>query len=345
MSDLYGYVNTGNAWPHPELVTISFVPDGSDRGDVKSNLFAYWCQRGVSASTWQGVVAKAAQFWANQTNVNFSVVYDNGAGMGTSEAGLYVQGSPLVGDVRIGGYNFFNANVLAATYQPPPEASGNLAGDIDFNTGLSWFLNGIDDYDFFTVALHEIGHALGLGHTTVNPAAMYYYVAPLFTLYSDDIAGIRSIYSSGNPRSADSYEGNDSFAAATDITGLMNVTIITPYLDLTTTSDVDYLKVVAPLSTTGTMIVKAQSEGLSFLAVELHVYDSGQTQLATASSTGNFGGVATCTVSVTSGQTYYIRVRSLVNPPFGTGRYAVTVQFGTVDPGPVPPPNTQTLES
>ena len=30
---------SGNLWPHPELVTVSFVPDGTNLGGVTSNLF------------------------------------------------------------------------------------------------------------------------------------------------------------------------------------------------------------------------------------------------------------------------------------------------------------------
>lgn len=339
MSDLYGYVATGNAWPYPERITISFIPDGTDLGGPKSNLFSYFCQRGISPSTWQAVIAKAAQLWSEQTNINFSVVYDNGAGLGAFLAGPYQQGSPYVGDIRIGGYDFQNPTALATAVMPPPDTNYNLAGDIRLNTGVNWYINGQANYDLFSVVLHEIGHALGLGHSSTAQAVM----APTYVfigLHSDDIAGIRSIYSSGNPRSADSYESNETFGTATDLTGLIDFYLRTPYLDITSSSDLDYLKVVAPSGGTGTMVVKAQSDGLSFLALDLKVYDSGQTQLATNSTSGNFGGIATCSVSVTAGQTYYIRVASAGSSPFNNGRYAVTVQFGTNAPGSVPPPDT-----
>src|SRR5262245_44083165 len=63
------YSVTGNAWPNPQLVTLSFVPDGtvlgSDvNGPITSNLFATFNAKFGSAATWENVILKAAQTWA-----------------------------------------------------------------------------------------------------------------------------------------------------------------------------------------------------------------------------------------------------------------------------------------
>src|SRR6202035_4281723 len=76
---LVPYALSGNAWPHPELVTISFVPDGTivgtnSSGYVYSNLFAKMNARFGSPAVWQREILAAAQPWAAQTNVNFDVV-------------------------------------------------------------------------------------------------------------------------------------------------------------------------------------------------------------------------------------------------------------------------------
>ena len=64
-------------------VTISFVPDGTNLGGKASNLFSSFNARFGSASTWQNIILQAAQSWAQQTNINFAVVPDNGeAGLG-----------------------------------------------------------------------------------------------------------------------------------------------------------------------------------------------------------------------------------------------------------------------
>jgi hypothetical protein len=108
------YATTGNAWPHPNLVTISFEPDGTNLGGVSSNLFATFNAK-WSTSVWENQILKAAQVWAQQANLNFTVVADSGVPIGS---GNYEQGDLTTGDIRIGGYNF-GTSTLAAAYMPP----------------------------------------------------------------------------------------------------------------------------------------------------------------------------------------------------------------------------------
>ncbi|KAJ0099774.1 hypothetical protein Patl1_22003 [Pistacia atlantica] len=51
-------------------------------------------------------------------------------------------------------------------------------------------------FDLETVALHEIGHLLGLGHSSVEGAIMFPSISPGVTkgLHGDDIQGIRALY-------------------------------------------------------------------------------------------------------------------------------------------------------
>src|SRR5947209_4599696 len=129
------YTTVGGSWIHPQLVTISFEPDGTDLGGVSSNLFATLnAHRGWTTATWQNQILKAAQVWAQQTNVNFAVVSDNGTGIG---GGLFQQGDPGMGDIRIGGFNFGTSDLAGADY-PQPINNYSIAGDIAFNTGVGW---------------------------------------------------------------------------------------------------------------------------------------------------------------------------------------------------------------
>src|SRR6266851_3886965 len=333
-SRLVPYAVSGNAWPNPQLITLSFEPDGTivgqnNSGNLISNLFSAFNTKFGSAATWQNVILKAAQTWAAQTNINFTVVSDNGGSIGS---GSYEQGDPNMGDIRIGGYNF-GSTTLASTYMPPSVNNYSIAGDMQFNTGQTWNIG--SQYDLYTVSMHEIGHALGLYHSNIVSADMYQaYHGVMSTLASDDISGIRNIYSGNNARSADSYysnsPSNNSFTNATSLTSLINGSTLTAqvtYLDITTSTEQEFFSVTAPTGTSGTFTVSAQSAGLSLLTPSLTVYAADQTTvLGTASVSGTNGGTATVTVGgVTAGTQYYLKVAGVDATVFSRGRYALTL--------------------
>jgi hypothetical protein len=341
------YSASGSVWPHPQLVTLSFMPDGtpiSTSGStvVGSNLFATFNAKFGSTAAWQDQVLKAAQAWAQQTNLNFAVVSDDGAPSGS---GNYQQGDPGMGDIRIGGYNF-GTSTLGLTVLPPASSNYSIAGDMAFNTGQAFNLG--STYDLFTVAMHEFGHALGLGQSSAGPWAVMWasYTGTKSGLASDDVAGIRNLYSSNQARSTDSYYPNGSFAAASNLSPLIDpkaLTAVVPNLNLATTSQAEFFTFTAPAGTTGTLRVNVQSQGLSLLSPKVTVYAADHvTVLGSASGAGRYGATLSVAVSgVTAGQQFYVKVQGADCTAFATGAYALTLNFGAGASPTVPLPNTQ----
>lgn len=346
-SRLVPYALTGAAWPRPELVTLAVVADGTNLGGVSSNLVSVLNNRFGSSSAWQHQLLKAAQVWAQQTNLNFALADDSGAPIGS---GSYLQANPSLADIRIGGFNF-GRNTLGQAYLPPPVNNFSIAGDTQFNTGQPWVINTTGGYDLFTVAMHEIGHALGLGHSTSYSSALYpTYAGIRAGLGADDIRGIRALYSGGLPRSHDIYDivlPNNSLAAASYLDLLVDPLTLTAQvanLDITSTSDIDYFTVGIPAATTGTLTVTVQTAGLSLLAPSVGLYNSSLQLVGFATGLGQYGSTLTMTVDgVKPGERYYLCVLGADASPFGTGRYALNLNLGDGPSPVVPLPNTLTL--
>lgn len=91
-------------------------------------------------------------------------------------------------------------NTLAHAFFPPP-CGGSRAGDMHFDDAETWGLTDSGGvFDVETVALHEIGHLLGLDHSNVSGAVMFpSYGGKRRMLTSDDVAGIQTLYGKRGP--------------------------------------------------------------------------------------------------------------------------------------------------
>lgn len=331
------YAASGNAWPTKDLITISFMPDGTNLGGGKvSNLVATMNTKFGSAATWQNQILKGAQFWAQQTDINFAVVSDNGTAAGS---GTRQQGDTGFGDIRIGGYNF-GTTVLAQAFMPPAANNYSIAGDMQINTATVFNIG--SQYDLFTVALHEFGHSLGLNHSTTTAATMYSAYNGVDTaLNADDITGIKAIYSAGAARKNDTYDitaSNGTTAAASVITSSINTTTksgVINSLNLATSSDLDFYKFVIPtgVAAGSTLKAKVVATGISLLDPKVEILNSAGTSVANAAVTNGYGATVTATytnAAVVAGATFYVKVSSVdAIAAFKTGKYSLVLNMGT----------------
>lgn len=170
-------------WPRGKIeLTYAFLPANNLSGEV------------------HGVFARAFERWSEVTPLAFR------------EAASFGRA-----DIRIGFHRGDHGDgeafdgvlgTLAHAFSPP---NGQLHMDGDENWVVDGdFLNGSPRWavDLESVAVHEIGHVLGLGHSSVQEAIMYPSISSgqrKVELSSDDIMGIQELYGS-NPN----YNGSES---------------------------------------------------------------------------------------------------------------------------------------
>ncbi len=137
------------------------------------------------------IVRQAFQAWQGVANLNFTEVAPNQNPdfRVAWRSGDHGDGSPFDDQGGTQG------NTLAHAFFPPP-CGGTHAGDLHFDEAEAW----IDDPNangilLLQVAIHEIGHLLGLSHSNDTSAIMFAFYAPdRVNLSQDDIQGITALY-------------------------------------------------------------------------------------------------------------------------------------------------------
>jgi hypothetical protein len=147
----------------------------------------------------------ALDTWASVSGFeNLGQIVDSGANIGASDVNL-----GHVADIRIAAWELTSSSLVAHAFQPGTEAiygaGGTLAGDFHIDVNRNW----VDDplagasttrFDFPTIVLHELGHALGLGHSSTSGAVMQNgYRGAKRELTPDDIAAIQALYGVPEP--------------------------------------------------------------------------------------------------------------------------------------------------
>jgi hypothetical protein len=135
---------------------------------------------------YEAAVQAAFGAWSAVANLTFIATPDNGAPFNAEGA---------VGDIRIGGAALNPMGTVALGFFPP-ENGVSAAGDIFLDVETDWSLEFEDPgLSVFQVVAHEIGHALGLDHTTVPDSLLNLAYTEAFAgPQADDIAGAQFLY-------------------------------------------------------------------------------------------------------------------------------------------------------
>jgi Matrixin len=192
------YVTVGARWPSngPNgSVTLTYSYENMFDGALKMKngqpLPAYIIRKSIET---------ALQLWANVVPISFVEVPDDGLGYGLSTQ----FGQLRFRHVYINGPDPPDPALPIAKAQAYFPGGGDYSGDVEFDHGDPWEVVGtLHEPDILGAATHEIGHTLGLNHTDVIGANMYWIFRRSAGLndgwlHPDDIAGIQSIYGSGS---------------------------------------------------------------------------------------------------------------------------------------------------
>lgn len=164
----------GQPWPQPGGVgspfTLTYSADALYSGGIAG---------GMSQVEMRESVSNAFAAWSQHTPITFFEL-------------------PKGGDIQIGVRNL-GGRFGEAT---PP----NLGGDVTVDVDQLWASSGrgtVAGIHLTQVLAHEIGHALGLDHTPVQPSLMDassyrpLYDGETVSLFADDIKGIQTLYGAG----------------------------------------------------------------------------------------------------------------------------------------------------
>lgn len=308
----------GTPWAYGDLINVSFAPDNSKVDGVNSVLKTRMNALGLTDAVWQGEILRAFQTWASAAKMNFGIVSDNGALIGTAGA---FQFDARFGDIRIFGVPL-SSNVLAIT-TPPDAMAGTRAGDIILNTSKTFTVGTGGNYDLYTVMLQEVGHAIGVANSTDPLSPMFEtYNGVKAGLTAGDISAVQALY---GPRTYNISElfGNGSTSSATNITNaslLSNKIIVTTIGEMASATDDDYYKFTLPTGVSS-LTVELRTAGYSLMHGTFRVLNSTGTVLGTATASGAGKNATLALSNLVAGQTYYVHVAEAANTKFSLGLY------------------------
>ena len=223
-------------------------------------------------------VEQAFSLWSGYTPLRFSRV---AMSAGPEIVIRFVQndhgdGSPFDGP----------GSVLAHAFYPsvPPTQPTAIMGDAHFDEAETWTITvptGAGRIDLVTVAAHEFGHSLGLGHSSVSGALMApFYGGPFRQVSADDIAGIRSLYGNFAIEQASWVHGTDlQIEVDSAVESMRRYGFFTRVVGKPNTTNWYHLPVPTPVITKDNRLSIARAMlrfvtgGSSAVVRDVHIYD------------------------------------------------------------------------
>lgn len=175
---------------------IAIVGDGWDgpgRGAADLQFAFGHLTEKLPADGAQVEIARALSEWTKYVKISFTQTSNLGVARALDirfASGAHGDGYPFDG----------RGGVVAHTFYPFPVNPEPIAGDMHFDEDEAWAIGG-PAIDLFSIALHEAGHALGLGHSDSPADVMYPYYRKMVSLSPNDIAAVRQIYAAQDENS------------------------------------------------------------------------------------------------------------------------------------------------